>query len=305
MYAAKANSVGAHLQQKQISHCGRAGCHSDFARMEDSLNPREPKNRSRLEKTKALIALLSAAASRAIPRIGIDNGHVEDSFVALTFDDGPEPNLTPKLLDLLGRRGVKATFFVVGKNVVEYPEVVGRAAREGHEIGNHSWSHPDFQTMSDESVRQELREAEDAIAKVTDKMPTLMRPPYGSISERQKQWIHHEFRYQTILWDVDSLDWKRPGPAEICTRIAAETRPGSIVLCHDNHAETIDAMEATLDQLGGKGFKFVTVSELIATTSPTPAASYAGLMRSLRIVSLRFSQGARARHIRVQQKKTR
>src|SRR5436190_4207829 len=172
--------------------------------------------------------------------------HVDGPYIAITFDDGPSATLTPKLLDILAAHHIKATFFVIGEHVVKHPEVVARAAREGHEIGNHSWSHPDFQTMSDESVRQQLRDAEHAIAKLTDKVPTLMRPPFGSISERQKQWIHREFRYQTIMWDVDSLDWKRPGRARICSRIAAETRPGSIVLCHDNQAETVAAMEDTL-----------------------------------------------------------
>jgi len=269
--------------------------------MGESLNSREPKNPSRVEKTKALISLLSAAASRgqsgsSVSRNSLDVVPVEASFVALTFDDGPHPNLTPKLLDLLGRRGVKATFFVIGEHVVEYPEVVARAARDGHEIGNHSWSHPDFQTMSDESVRQQLRDAEHAIAKATDKVPTLMRPPYGSISQRQKEWVHREFRYQTVMWNVDSLDWKRPGAARICTRISDETRPGSIVLCHDNHAETVDAMEATLDRLADKGFKLVTISELLAKArAQTPAASGAGLMRSLRMFSMRFGRAAASR----------
>jgi peptidoglycan/xylan/chitin deacetylase (PgdA/CDA1 family) len=301
----ESDRVAAHFQQdqqKKISHCGDARHHSNFAQMDDSLNSKEPKNRSRLAKTKALIDLLTAAAWRAqsgsaMPRT-FDVVNVEDSFVALSFDDGPHPILTPKLLDLLGRRGIRATFFVVGKHVVKHPEVVARAAREGHEIGNHSWSHPDFQTMSDESVRQQLRDAEHAIAKATDKMPTLMRPPFGSISERQKQWIHREFRYQTIMWDVDSLDWKRPGPARICSRIAAETRAGSIVLCHDNHPETVAAMEDTLTQLDGKGFKFVTVSELIAraTSQTPPAASRTGWMRSLRMLGLRFTKAAGSRH---------
>ena len=97
-----------------------------------------------------------------------------------------------------------------------------------------------------------------------------MRPPYGSITNRQRQWIHDEFGYQIILWDVDPLDWKRPGPAAITNRIVRQTRPGSIVLSHDIHPGTIEAMRDTLDQLEEKGFKFVTVSELIAMGTPMP-----------------------------------
>src|SRR5204863_9948549 len=116
----------------------------------------------------------------------------------------------------------------------------------------------------------------DAIKEATGKRPSLMRPPYGSLSERQKRWIHEEFGYRVVLWDVDPLDWKRPGPTAICRRIVSETRPGSIVLSHDIHPGTIEAMHDTLDQLEAKGFKFLTVSELISMAKPeTPAASTA------------------------------
>jgi len=98
----------------------------------------------------------------------------------------------------------------------------------------------------------------------------LMRPPYGSITARQKQWINAEFGYRTILWDVDPLDWKRPGAAVVESRIVRETRPGSIILSHDIHPGTIQAMPETFDQLQKKGFKFVTVSELIAMDKPAP-----------------------------------
>jgi peptidoglycan-N-acetylglucosamine deacetylase len=151
---------------------------------------------------------------------------------------------------------------------VEHPEIVQRAAREGHEIGNHSWSHPNFGKMSDEGVRRDLQKTEDAIKSATGARPALLRPPYGSISARQKKWIHDEFGYQIILWDVDPLDWKRPGPAVVSNRIIKETRAGSIVLSHDIHPGTIEAMPSTLNQLEAKGFKFVTVSELIAKAVP-------------------------------------
>ena len=214
--------------------------------------------------------------SPAAPRISFNYVHVDGSYIALTFDDGPQEKLTPKLLDLLAQHHIKATFFVIGQNAAEYPDIVARAAREGHEIGNHSWSHPNLAKMSDENIRRQLHQTDDAIKQATGKRPTLMRPPYGNLSTRQKQWIHQEFGYRIVLWDVDPLDWKRPGPSVICNRIVKETRPGSIVLSHDIHPGTIEAMHATLDQLEAKGFKFVTVSELIAMAKPeTPAPSTA------------------------------
>jgi peptidoglycan/xylan/chitin deacetylase (PgdA/CDA1 family) len=202
--------------------------------------------------------------------ITFNSVHVAGPYIAITFDDGPSATLTPKLLDLLAAHHIKATFFVIGENVANYPKIVERAAREGHEIANHSWSHPNFGKMSDEGVRRQLWRTDDAIKNVTGVRPALLRPPYGSITARQKHWIHDEFGYQIILWDVDPYDWKRPGPSVVSNRILKETRSGSIVLSHDIHPGTIEAMPSTFDQLAAKGFKFVTVSELVRMAVPQP-----------------------------------
>lgn len=199
--------------------------------------------------------------------------HVDGPYIAITFDDGPSATLTPKLLDILAAHRIKATFFVIGENVVEHPEIVARAAREGHEIGNHSWSHPNFGKMSDEGVRGQVQRTDDAIKDATGTRPILLRPPYGSITARQKRWIHDQFGYQIILWDVDPYDWKRPGPSVVRNRILKETQPGSIVLSHDIHPGTIEAMPSTFDALEAKGFRFVTVSELIQAAVPQPPPS--------------------------------
>ena len=201
-------------------------------------------------------------------RITFNSVHVDGPYIAMTFDDGPSATLTPKLLDILATHQIKATFFVIGENVAEHPEIVTRAAREGHEIGNHSWSHPNFGKMSDDSVRSQVQRTDDAIKSATGSRPTLLRPPYGSITAREKRWIHDQFGYQIILWDVDPYDWKRPGPAVVRNRILKETQPGSIVLSHDIHPGTIEAMPSTFDALEAKGFKFVTVSELIRMAVP-------------------------------------
>src|SRR5207237_1341345 len=107
--------------------------------------------------------------------------HVDGPYIALTFDDGPSTKLTPKLLDLLAAHQIKGTFFLIGENAAEHPELVAREAREGHEIANHSWSHPNLAKMSDDGVRAQLRKTEDAIRSAISNRPTLMRPPYGSI----------------------------------------------------------------------------------------------------------------------------
>src|SRR5437867_9403225 len=213
-------------------------------------------------------------AAAEVPSITFNSVHVDGPYIAMTFDDGPSAVLTPKLLDLLAAHHIKATFFVIGENVAEHPEIVARAAREGHEIANHSWSHPNFAKMSQEGVRSQLQRTDDEIKSTTGKRPTLFRPPYGSITEREKRWIHDEFGYDIILWDVDPLDWKRPGPAVVRNRILKETRPGSIVLSHDIHPGTIEAMPSTFDELEAKGFKFVTVAELLGMATPaTPRPS--------------------------------
>src|SRR5213596_742142 len=207
------------------------------------------------------------------PSITFNSVHVDGPYIAMTFDDGPSATLTPKLLDLLAAHKMKATFFVVGQNAADHPEILKRAVREGHEIANHSWSHPNLGKMSDEAVRRELQKTDDAIAAAIGKRPTLLRPPYGSITARQKKWIHEEFGYRIIIWDVDPLDWKRPGPSVVTARILKETHAGSIVLSHDIHPPTIEAMPATFDQLMKKGFKSVTVTELLAMATPIPPKS--------------------------------
>jgi peptidoglycan-N-acetylglucosamine deacetylase len=204
------------------------------------------------------------------PGITLDWIHVDGPYIALTFDDGPSGKLTPKLLDLLAAHHIKVTFFLIGENVAEHPEIVAREAREGHELANHSWSHPNLGKMSDESVRGQIRRTDDAIRNAAGISPTLLRPPYGSITPRQKKWINHEFGYKIALWDVDPLDWKRPGPNVVCNRIVKNTRAGSIVLVHDIHPGSIEAIPCVLNQLEAKGFKFVTVSELLAMETPIP-----------------------------------
>ncbi len=190
-------------------------------------------------------------------------------LIAITFDDGPDPVLTPRLLDLLKERHIHATFFLVGKNAAAFPEVVRRIVEEGHEVGNHSWSHPLFTQLGQESVESQLRRTHDAIVKACGTAPLLYRPPYGSVRLSQRTRIEKTFGYPAILWDVDPQDWQHPRNAQkVYDRIHSQTRPGSIILCHDIHETTIAAMPATLDDLTARGYRFATVTQLIACTTP-------------------------------------
>jgi peptidoglycan-N-acetylglucosamine deacetylase len=197
--------------------------------------------------------------------------HVDQPYVAMTFDDGPSAANTPRLLDMLKQRNIKATFFLIGQNVAANPDIVRRILAEGHEIGNHTWTHPQLSKLSDDRVTTEITKTQEAIKEASGFTPTLLRPPYGAITPRQREWIENQFALSVILWSVDPLDWKRPGPSVVTQRILSQARPGAIILSHDIHKQTIDAMPATLDGLIAKGYKFATVSQLIAMNKPKPA----------------------------------
>lgn len=197
---------------------------------------------------------------------------VSGNYIAITFDDGPHPQNTPRLLDILAKRNVKATFYVIGRSVDLHPGVLRRTVAEGHEIGNHSHTHRLLSKLGDSEVRQEMQRCQDAIGRAAGIRPRTMRPPYGGLLQHQRQLIHNEFGYPTILWSVDPLDWKRPGPSVVASRIVSNTTPGGIVLAHDLHSQTVDAMPAAIDGLLNKGFKFVTVSQLIAMKMESPTA---------------------------------
>lgn len=200
---------------------------------------------------------------------------VSGNFIAITFDDGPHPQNTPRLLDILRARNVKATFYVIGRSVDTHPQIVRRTVAEGHEIGNHSQTHRLLSKMGDAELRKEMTSCASAVERAAGVQMRTMRPPYGGLLQRQRELVHAEFGYPTILWSVDPLDWKRPGPAVVTSRILSGTNAGGIVLAHDLHAQTVDAMPATLDGLLRRGFKFVTVSQLLAMKTDVATAQAA------------------------------
>jgi peptidoglycan/xylan/chitin deacetylase (PgdA/CDA1 family) len=201
---------------------------------------------------------------------------VDQPYIAMTFDDGPSAENTPRLLEMLKQRNIKATFFLIGQNVASNPDLVRRILAEGHEIGNHSWTHPQLSKLSDDRVTMEITKTQDAIKDASGFTPTLLRPPYGAITPRQREWVEDRFGLNVILWSVDPFDWKRPGASVITQRILSQVRPGAIILSHDIHKQTVDAMPATLDGLIAKGYKFATVSQLIAMNKPKPPSAEPG-----------------------------
>ncbi|MDU7139267.1 MAG: polysaccharide deacetylase family protein [Streptococcus mitis] len=179
--------------------------------------------------------------------------------VALTFDDGPNPATTNQALDTLSKYGIKATFFVLGKNVSGNEEILKRMKADGHVIGNHSWSHPVLSKLSLDEAKKQITDTEDAITKVLGSSSKLMRPPYGAITDDIRNSLDLSF----IMWNVDSLDWKSKNEAAILTEIQRQVRNGSIILMHDIHAETVNALPKIIDYLKEQGYHFVTVPEML------------------------------------------
>ena len=179
--------------------------------------------------------------------------------VALTFDDGPNPATTNQALDTLSKYGIKATFFVLGKNVSGNEEILKRMKADGHVIGNHSWSHPVLSKLSLDEAKKQITDTEAALTKVLGSSSKLMRPPYGAITDDIRNSLDLSF----IMWDVDSLDWKSKNEASILTEIQRQVKNGSIILMHDIHVETVNALPKVIDYLKEQGYEFVTVPEML------------------------------------------
>lgn len=186
-------------------------------------------------------------------------------YLALTFDDGPHPAHTPRLLNILRSHNVKATFYVTGQNAARYPHLIKRMINEGHEIGNHTYTHPNLTKLSDAQVRSQLNRSVSAITNATGVKPRTMRPPYGALTSRQRSWIHAEYGYPIIFWDVDPMDWKDRNSSIVSSRLINRARNGSILLLHDIHSTSVAAVPSTINALLNKGFKFVTVSQILSS----------------------------------------
>ncbi|HEY5927513.1 MAG TPA: polysaccharide deacetylase family protein [Kofleriaceae bacterium] len=193
------------------------------------------------------------------------HGSRDQRRVALTFDDGPDPLRTPALLDALAELGAPATFFLLGKRVDEHPALAARIAREGHELGNHTYSHPYLPLSRSKTVARELAATDAAIARATGIVPVLARPPYGGRSPRNVCVFDRKGK-RVVLWDVNSFDWKGKCAATIAERVLARVRPGSIILLHEARAGgevTVEAVRLLVPALRARGYETSTVSRML------------------------------------------
>lgn len=181
-----------------------------------------------------------------------------EKVVALTFDDGPNPETTRIILDTLKKYNAKATFFMLGSRVSFYPEIVKEMKDEGHELGNHTWNHPDLTKSSSKKIALEINNTNDAIEKASGSKPTVFRPPYGAVNST----VRAQTSLPVILWDVDTLDWKYRDADLLLTHVKNHVKNRSTILMHDIHASTAEGLDAVLAYLQEEGYSFVTVSEL-------------------------------------------
>ncbi|UJF35293.1 polysaccharide deacetylase family protein [Paenibacillus hexagrammi] len=195
-------------------------------------------------------------------------GPANEKKIALTFDDGPDSRYTPKVLDVLKENHVKATFFLLGAKSSEHPDVVKRIVREGHVIGNHSYSHANLPKLSVQKFQSQIEDTESVLQSLIGYTPRLIRPPYGAINEEQVKWVA-DHSYLIINWNVDSLDWKSLKSDQVMQNIMRQTKPGSIILQHSGGADsqdlsgTVQALGPLITKLRAAGYTFVTVPELL------------------------------------------
>ena len=194
-------------------------------------------------------------------------GPEESRGIALTFDDGPSPRNTPQILDILADYDVPGTFFLLGQEVEDHPWLVERIAREGHEIGNHSYTHRNFTTLDWAEVKEaEITRTGELIEDITGEYPRLIRPPYGDINDRQLELFSRE-SYQIVNWSVDVGDYELENQPELLlARAQLQLHGGAIVLMHDgggDRTSTIEFLPELIEMLEDEGFNFKTVSEII------------------------------------------
>lgn len=206
------------------------------------------------------------------------HGSKEFKVVALTFDDGPDPAYTPQVLKTLKEYGVKATFFMVGRHAELYPETARHVAEDGHEIGNHTYSHRQLLPLSKEKIEDEIVRCDEALYLTTGKRPTLFRPPRGLLGSSGLEVVK-DLRYTLVLWSLSSEDWTEATPHRIARRIVSRVKPGDIILFHDSgdlvrseggtRSNTARALSLIIPALQKEGYSFVTVTQMMAVSSLT------------------------------------
>ena len=207
----------------------------------------------------------------------------QEKRLALTFDDGPHPTHTPELLDMLDRKGIRATFFVVGRRVRRFPHIVKRIAQEGHEVGNHTYHHVPLPILPSFLIRRQLAETEALITRATGRRTRFMRPPVGWFTPRVLK-VARAMGYEPVIGTVHPGDSRRPGENAIVERVRQRIQPGAIIILHDggwrvtaDRSGTVGAVDRLTDELLDQGYRFETLSEL----SEHPLGSCAAMHTSI------------------------
>lgn len=197
--------------------------------------------------------------------LAIAGTRTDQKVVALTFDHSWGNKFTPSILDTLQRHNLKVTFFIMGPWAAKYPDVAKRMVADGHEIASHGYRHENYGDMPPEWVREDIQKAHALIKEVTGRDVCLIRPPNGHYSPRSLK-VTDELGYRTIIWNVDSLDWKNPGRDVIVDRVMKRLKPGAVILMHasDTPVQTADALPILLDRIKAEGYEIVTVGDLLS-----------------------------------------
>ncbi len=183
----------------------------------------------------------------------------EAKKIALTFDDGPHPYYTEQLLDGLKERGAKASFFVLGENAAQYPELIRRMSGEGHLVGNHTYSHIQLSQSNSEKFKQELIKTSLLLEELTGREIQYVRPPYGTWDKK----FERELNMLPVLWTIDPLDWSTQNADSIVRAVESRAKENAIILLHDEYKTTVTAALRIIDDLQAQGYEFVTVEELL------------------------------------------
>ncbi|MFF4619996.1 polysaccharide deacetylase family protein [Nonomuraea jabiensis] len=218
----------------------------------------------------ALLAAVLATTSLPAQAATADCDRVK--CLALTFDDGPGEG-TPTLLKILKQEGVKATFFLVGKQVERRPQIARQTLAQGHAIGNHTYSHASLPTLLDEQILDELKTTQDAIQQATGLRPTMFRPPYGHTDDRVLG-LADQVELAQVLWTGTTLDWKLRDAKKIKAAVLRLAKRDGVILMHDTVPATVQAMPAILKELKKQGYHLVTVPTLLRGKKPEPGVSY-------------------------------
>lgn len=206
-----------------------------------------------------IVCLIGYFSQKKLETMGNNVKSSDSKKIALTFDDGPHPYYTRQLLKGLKEREVKATFFIIGKSVEAYPEIVKEIYEDGHLIGNHTYNHTQLTSQNAEKFKEEIIRTNEVIKEVTGEDTIFIRPPYGSWNKE----FEKELNMFPVLWNIDPLDWCSSDASRIVRNVCSKVDEDDIILMHDQYKTTVTAALKIVDRLKEEGYEFVTVDELL------------------------------------------